>query len=308
MTVQRSHIDWLAIRSQAQVPEALEAVRGLYGPIGSGVNLCHRQRGWNGYKQSADIRLTDMNIGLMAWGGDNQRGWVHVSITGQGCEWVQDWEQAPEVLETLPGLDYRRVDIALDVKDRSVTHETVIQAYRSGGFTASGRPPKCQQILPEDPADGRTIYIGSRENDKFLRAYEKGLQLRATYKGPGTLVAVGDCPVEDLYRVELELKSKSGVLPKDLIQRRDQYLAGSYPYLQHVMQEVQPEIMVIDRKTTPRLELAAQLENIRRQYGSALFTAVAAHHGDIGAVMAKVMGTHHNEALLRAGVLLVEHD
>jgi phage replication initiation protein len=249
-----------------------------------------------------------MNVGLVAWGGEHQRGWVHVSLTGVGCEWVPDWDSVPDALETLAGLDYRRCDIALDTKDRSVTHETVLDAYRAGGFNTSGRPPKCQLILSEDPSDGRTIYVGSRENDKFFRAYEKGKQLRSTFKIPGDLVSIDGCPVDDLYRIELELKAKTGPLPSDLIKRRDQYLAGAYPYLQHVMCDVLPEVMLIDRKTNPTLELASALENIRRQYGSTIFTGLVAMHGDIGALMSKITGEHHNEALLRAGVLLVDHD
>lgn len=305
---QKTHIDWLSIRTQAAVPEALDALKRLYGPMAACVGLEHRQRGWQGYQQSADIRIADMNAGLMAWGGENQRGWVHVSLTGAGCEWVTNWDDAQDELLTLPGLDYRRVDIAMDTKDGSVSHETVLAAYRSDGFTTSGRPPKCQRIESECPVDGRTIYIGSRENDKFLRAYEKGRQLAGTLKWPETVTHINDCPVGDLYRLELELKAKSGRLPSDLIDRRDQYFAGAYPYLQHVMHDVQPEIMVIDRALSPKLELAGALDNIRRQYGSTLYTALMAYGGDMGAVLSKVMGKQHNEALIRSGVLLVDHD
>jgi hypothetical protein len=49
------------------------------------------------------------------------------------------------------------------------------------------------------------------------------------------------------------------------------------------------------------------LEIIRAQYGSTLFTALVAHHGDIGAVWEKIIGTKHNQRLLEEGVLLVDH-
>lgn len=286
----------------------MEAVRTLYGTLAGSVQMEPRARGWNGYENAADIRMAGANLGLIAWGGDNQRGWLSVSLSGSGCDWVTDWEEAPEVLRELPELTYRRVDIALDTKDGSVNHEGVLQAYREGRFTTSGRPPKCQRIESERPEDGRTIYVGSRENDKFFRGYEKGLQLAATIRTPGVCTHIDGVPVEDLYRLELELKAKAADLPEDLIERRDQYFAGSYPYLQHVMQDVEPEIMVLDRRLAPTLSMQAALENIRAQYGSTLFTALVAHHGDIGAVWAKVCGKEHNEALLRAGALLVEHD
>ena len=57
----------------------------------------------------------------------------------------------------------------------------------------------------------------------------------------------------------------------------------------------------------PQLDLAAALANVKLQYGSTLFTALAAYHGDIFRVWDQVLGDHHNEALLAAGVLEVEH-
>jgi hypothetical protein len=53
--------------------------------------------------------------------------------------------------------------------------------------------------------------------------------------------------------------------------------------------------------------LQAALENIRHQYGSTLFTALAAYQGDVGAVWDKIIGRKHNDALVDLGVLDVEH-
>ena len=50
------------------------------------------------------------------------------------------------------------------------------------------------------------------------------------------------------------------------------------------------------------------LENCRIQFGPTLFTALAAYQGDMTAVWDKVIGKSHNQALLEAGVLLVDHD
>jgi hypothetical protein len=46
----------------------------------------------------------------------------------------------------------------------------------------------------------------------------------------------------------------------------------------------------------------------RTQYGNALFTALTAYHATSFAVWNKIVGKDHNEALLAAGVLLVDHD
>ena len=111
----------------------------------------------------------------------------------------------------------------------------------------------------------------------------------------------------DWFRLELELKPKSGELPEDVIDRRDQYFAGAYPYLGQVLDGVDAEALIIRRERGPRLNLAAKLEVIRQQYGNTLFTACAAYQGDIMAVWDKIVGREHSRDLVRAGVLMVDH-
>lgn len=62
------------------------------------------------------------------------------------------------------------------------------------------------------------------------------------------------------------------------------------------------------RERGPQLDLALALEQVRTQYGSTLFTALVAHHGDLGKVMSKIMGNKHNRRLVEAGVLMVDHE
>lgn len=300
-------IDWLGFRTQGEIPATLEALRGAFGAAGPAMKAKHRSRGWMGYEQAADVCLGDMHVGLMAYGGESQKGWVSVNISGRGCEWVTDWEEAEHSLMSLPSFESRRVDIALDTYKREVTHDSVLAAYRSGMFTTAGRPPKMRQILPEDPQDGRTIYIGQRDQAKFLRAYEKGYELVKDTRGDMEISSIDGVPIGDIFRLELELKPKNGPLPLDVIERRDEYFSGAYPYLQQVVQ-VEPEIFRQSREKGPQMDMAAALSQIRYQYGSTLFTALAAHDGDIGAVWDKIVGFKHNESLLEKGVLMVEHD
>jgi DNA relaxase NicK len=299
----RSKVDWLAGRTKAEPAEVLPALAPLFGDPGKWLNIEQRRSGWMGYSSSADLRVANMNVGLLAWGGEHQRDWLHLSLTGQGCDWVQDWDTAQERLDGLAAWEPRRVDIALDTFKRETSHEAMLAAFRSGGFSTRGRPPKLTQIVGELPEQGRTIYIGSRTADKFLRGYEKGRQL-AEAQG---LVEIDGVPVEDWYRVELEVKAKTAPLPADIIDKRDQYLAGAYPYLQQLLADVEPEILVMTRERVPQLFLADQLAHLRKQYGSTLYTALHAYEGDIGAVWEQIVGTKHNATLLAAGVLLVEH-
>jgi phage replication initiation protein len=244
----------------------------------------------------------------MAFGGEAQRGWVSVHLSGTGCQWVGDWGVAQDSLSALPGMQVRRVDVALDTIDPAVVaHDVVVAAHRQGMFSTRGRPPSMRQILPEDPAEGRTVYIGQRDQAKFFRGYEKGYELARAFPKHVQPSHIDGVPIGNLYRCELELKVKDAPLPVDLIDRRDQYFAGAYPFLGHVL-KVEPEILVQRREREPELLLQAALARVRQQYGRTLFTALAAYHGDFMAVWDKVVGSQHNMDLVQAGVLLAEHD
>lgn len=184
-------------------------------------------------------------------------------------------------------------------------------------------------MKPERPEDSAIIRVGSRSGNKYLRGYEKGKQLL----GPSITAAMQNDPegfewsewvmktmpipapggglvaanVWDWWRLELELKPQTSALPEDVIDRRDQYFAGAYPYLGQVLGGVEAEALVMRRERAPVLELAKALEQVRAQYGDTLFSALTAYQGDIGAVWSKICGRKHNRRLVEAGVLMVEH-
>lgn len=301
-----SSVDWFGYRTKGDLPEVTGALRSAFRADMPPLTAHLRKGGWNGFRSSANLCLGDMVVGMMAYGGESQRGNVSVNITGVGCAWMRDWDEVQDAMVSLPDYELRRVDIALDTFKREVTHDKVVQAYRDGLFTLAGRPPSMTRIEPEDPLEGATVYVGKRDNAKFLRCYEKGLELVKAYPR-GLITELNGVPVEDIYRVELELKAKDGPLPVDLIDKRDQYFAGAYPYLQTVL-KVNPEVFVQPREKGPQNSLAGMLANLRHQYGSTLYTALMAHQGDIGAVWEKIVGHKHNADLLAAGVLLVEHE
>jgi hypothetical protein len=70
---------------------------------------------------------------------------------------------------------------------------------------------------------------------------------------------------------------------------------------------VDADILMRRPQRDPQIDLKAALENCRIQFGPTIFTAMMAYNGDITAVWDKIVGTHHNPALLEAGVLLVDH-
>ena len=306
MIPQKTSIDWFRFRTQAEPLQVFESLKPLFPEHARFFNLKHQQRGMLGFQQAALICASDFVIGRMDYGGESQKGWVRVDIPGKGCQWMQPEEMG--AVEELPEAQIRRLDIALTTWNGEMNHEMVVAAHEAGRFTTR-RPPNLQQILNSD--GGRTCNIGTREkSDKFMRCYEKGFEMLAKLGGnlPGKVTHIEGSRVEDIYRAEVELKAVTSDIPWDVIDRRDQYFAGAYPFCADVLPGIEPDILKRRPEREAQTSLSAALENCRVQFGPTLFTALHAYHGDMTTVWQKIMGEHHNQSLLEAGVLLVDHE
>jgi DNA relaxase NicK len=158
---------------------------------------------------------------------------------------------------------------------------------------------------------GRTCEIGKREKaDKFMRCYEKGHEMLAKLGGnlPGKVTHLEGSPIDDIYRCEVEFKAVTVDIPWEAVERRDSYFVGAYPFCADVLPNVHPDALKRRPERDAQVSLAAALENCRVQFGPTLFTALHAYGGDMTAVWEKIMGDHHSQPLLEAGVLLVDHD
>lgn len=303
--MQKTTIDWLTFRTKAEPEQALEALKPLYGSAATLLSLKALQRGAMGFQQAAAVVLGDMPVARIDFGGESQRGWSRVAMTGKGCEWVQDWT-AMQSIEELPASEIRRLDIALTTWNGQVSHDSVVLAHLLGKFGTGGRNPDLQQITSSNPIAGKTCYIGNRKSDRFLRAYEKGYEMNA--KAGGNLTHIDGHKIEDIYRTELELKASGTDLPWSLIERRDEYFSGAYPFCAELLPGVDADVLQRRPDREPQTDLAAALSNIKKQYGATIFTALHAYDGDITTVWDKIIGTQHSAPLLEAGVLLVQHD
>jgi DNA relaxase NicK len=143
-----------------------------------------------------------------------------------------------------------------------------------------------------------------------MRCYEKGFELAAKYAArmPVTIKQIDGKNVEDIYRCEVEFKATGTDIPWEIIERRDQYFAGAYPFCADILPNVEADILMRRPERAPQTELAAALENCRIQFGPTIFTALSAYQGDMTAVWEKIIGSHHSQVLLEAGVLLVDHE
>jgi len=301
----KTTIDWCELRTQAEIPAVLEALRAVYGSMGELVVLRPRKKGWNGYTQAADICIGDMSLGLIAYGGESQRGWVHVGLSGTGCAWLGDWDSVERIFNSLLRVEYKRLDIALTVRDGSISHQRVVDAYAAGLFKAGGSPPKMTTIESSDPMGGRTAYVGRRGGNKYVRCYEKGLEMLKGCASNLNITELEGAPVLDIYRVELEWRNATAPIPLDAISNRDFYFAGAYPFTAEILNmDFVP--FVQRRERGPQLQLELALLNIQHQYGKILYTAMVQSGGDISGVWSRIVGTQHSEALLAAGVLLVD--
>jgi phage replication initiation protein len=309
MSPQKTTVDWFRFRVKAEPRDILEALRPAYGDIGEHLSLQPLERGILGFKQACTLNVADMPLGRLDYGGESQRDWVRVDITGKGCEWVRDWSETRRI-EELDSAQLRRLDLALTTWDGEITHDLVVQAHKDRRFVTSGRPPALQQVTSSDPRAGRTCYVGKRDADKFMRCYEKGFELAAKYasRTPGEIISIDNKKLEDIYRCEVEFKATGTDIPWEVIERRDQYFAGAYPFCADILPGVEADILMRRPEREPQIDLMAALENCRIQFGPTLYTALMAYHGDMTTVWDKVIGKQHNKALVEAGVLLVEHD
>lgn len=320
----QTQVDYWAWRTTAS-PQTIErTLKAIYGHTKHPVRFQTKDHGWKGFTDAAIVMHGDQNVGMVAWGGASQKGKAYVGLSGVGCAPVADWDLAQQAAEEAGGYALKRADLALDTFDGSRTFDGCLAAYRAGGFNLKGRPPKCEPMKPERPEDSAIIRIGSRTADKYFRGYEKGKQMlgpvvaSAYVEGgmgvPVLTVSYADgtkkeaCNLFDWWREELELKAQTGALPEDVIDRRDQYFAGAYPYLGTALQGVDPQAFVVPRVNQPALELSLALQNVRQQYGATLYTALTAYGGDIGAVWDRIIGRQHCQRLVEAGVLMVDHE
>jgi len=227
-----------------------------------------RAVGWQGY----DTRIDLGGFGLLGYGGEYQRGTVHLELNAHGCARIQDW-QAVQIWSEAAGVRITRIDLAHDdFSGQSVSVALARTWLDQGQFTAGGRAPYARLVDDLGSNKGKTLYVGQRQNGKLCRVYEKGKQL-------------GD-PQSPWCRVEIEFRGKSRDIPHDILVRPSDYLAGAYPCLAFLSLR-QDKVRTL--KKCAEIGYAHMVKCLRTQYGPALSVMLRVEGGDPFAVIEQAM-------------------
>jgi len=223
-----------------------------------------RRRGLFGYLSSIDLG----GYGVVAFGGDNQRGTVLVSINGAGCSRIANFGRVREWAESLKAR-ITRIDLAADDHyGKTFTVRKAIKAFREGAFNLSGRPPFSRRIDDMGSGSGDTLYIGSRAGGKLCRVYEKGKQL-------------GD-KRSRWVRAEVELHAKDRVIPWDVLNDPVRFLAGTFPFFAFL--SLTPErIKTIKKATAISIQVVERW--VKTAAGKSINVLLEHFGGDIGAMV-----------------------
>ena len=229
-------------------------------------------RGWYGYNH----RIQLAEFGLVAFGGEAQRGSVHVQLKAHGCACIEDWN-AVQAWGNAHTANITRVDLAHDDHSgQQINIETATAWCNEGKFSTNGRPPKAKifddldsgSTPDSDPDSGATLYIGKRISGKLLRIYEKGKQL-------------GD-PSSPWVRAEVELHNKGRIIPWEVLTSPGAYLAGAYPALAF-LSSTQSRLKTIQR--SKEITLLALVRQLRKQYGKSINVIAQMYPNDPQAVL-----------------------
>lgn len=261
-----AHIDWFAcsfLPGGTGVRSIIESVFLI-----PKAEWAERPGGWQGYEVRVDLG----GLGVLAYGGEHQRGTVHLELNAHGCARILDWNAVRVWCEAY-GVRITRIDLAHDdFKGEVVTVEGARKWFREGQFTTGGRAPYARLIDDLGSGKGKTLYVGQRQNGKLCRVYEKGRQL-------------GD-PQSLWCRVEVEFRGKSREIPHDIVLKPSSYLAGAYPCLGYLSKR-QDKVRTL--KKSAEIGYARMVQCLRTQYGPALNTMLRVERGDPFAVLEQAM-------------------
>ena len=195
------------------------------------------------YKHSARLTCEGVTAGIVCWGSENYGAML--SFTGVGCQ-ALDFHKVYQLVSELGFVRITRVDLAHDDYAGTLGVNEARSMYKNGLFSLTNNMPSYRYIESGHldysgvgrgkmlPSEGRSFYVGKRENGKMCRIYEKGKQLQST-------------SMPDWVRWEVEIRNVEREIPLEVLIDPTAYLAATYPCLNHLSQE-QKKIKVFKEK------------------------------------------------------------
>lgn len=192
-------LDWLAFTFKEMTHEAHEFITVYAGDKNSSPETA-----FHGY--SASYR-TEAGV-ICSWNDDRPEMGYHIVMGGSTirelCSMykISQTKLLEEVIRS--GANITRLDIAKDLREAEVQLSSIWSALQSGKNSGTART--FGRIESND--NGYTIYIGSRQSEKFIRIYNKAAQSGLS---------------EELwFRFELETKGMfSRAIARELVNRQD---------------------------------------------------------------------------------------
>jgi hypothetical protein len=176
-------LDWLAFTFREDTHEAAGWIR-LYANAQGSMAIAPT----NGYREAY---RTTQGVVVM-WNLDRAEMGYHVIISGSALRHVLEHYELDQqaIVQTVlhAGASITRLDLAKDVIGTKISLDSIYESLERGESTGTAR--SFSQIHSIN--GGNTIYVGSRQSEKFIRIYDKAAQ-------------TGDTSVH-WYRFELETK------------------------------------------------------------------------------------------------------
>jgi phage replication initiation protein len=239
------------------------------------IYVVDKGRGFLGFTNSANIIIRNNydeseQIGVFAWGGASQNGRVMLSLSGTGTALIEEWHVVSEWIESC-GAKITRVDLAVDFMDGYYSIDNAIKDYNEGNFKAAagGSSPSAKLIHDMGSNEGKTFYIGKRENGKMLRIYEKGKQL-------------GD-KLSAWVRAEVELHNKDRIIPFDILLNPQAYWSGMNPAFSALLPYATKQVKTAKKVIEATLSSLSHYASVG--YGKLLNSLMQLTDGDADAVV-----------------------
>jgi DNA relaxase NicK len=189
----------------------------------------------NGYQRGYNIVAADSKVfegvflGHINVGGNKKKDGAdtwQIYLNGSGMQYINVRNMITKVYDLVCefDMDIKRVDVALDDYEGVCSVDTVLKMYNKNLFTGRGKKPKLNQVGDwQSGADGRTVYVGSRQSVYYHRSYEKGKQKFGSVITKADKKRIKKSGVKiNWVRHELEIKT-AGVtnIPREVLMNPD---------------------------------------------------------------------------------------